>query len=83
MRMGTTKKATARITLRIVLEHVQAYGTKLVSLKTKMEKEFKAVREQISGAERRLTRQIDGIDECPDDLEINAIPALKKAVVAR
>ncbi len=81
--MASTKKSTARITLRTVLEHVQAQGAKLVSLEKEMKKEFKIVNEKIEGAERRLTRQIDGIDERLDDVEVTEIPKLKKAVAAR
>ncbi len=81
--MAIKKKALAKITLRTVLEHVQAQGGALMSLQSEMKKEFNAVHEKIDGVERRLTRQIDGIDQRLDDLEANVIPALKKAVATR
>lgn len=81
--MTMKKKASARIALRTVLEHVQAQGGALMSFRSEMKKEFDAVHEKIDGVERHLTRQIDGLDKRLDDIEIVQIPKLKKTVGAR
>jgi hypothetical protein len=74
--MATRKKAPARITLRTVLEHMQTQHQEVLG-------EFANVRREMTGMERRLTRQIDRIDERLDDIEVVQIPMLKKAVGAR
>lgn len=92
--MTTTKKNTGRITLRTVLEHVQALHGEMMMKFAGVDKRFEAVdlrfesfenrlNDKIDGVERRLTRQIDGLDKRLDDIGIVQIPKLKKTVGAR
>ena len=92
--MATTKKSTAKITLRTVLQHVQALHSEMlikfaavdkrfVSLEKKMDDGFSGVNGRIDRLERRLSTQIDNIDKRLDDVEIKELPKLKKAVAAR
>lgn len=74
--MAKMKKSAARITLRTVLEHVQA-------LDMRMDKRFDAVDARIDRVEGNLTRQIDGLDKRLDDIEVNVIPSLRRAITAR
>jgi chaperonin cofactor prefoldin len=95
--MATTKKSTARITLKTVIEHMdrkfQLVDARFEAIDKRFEAidrrfdgvdaRFESLEMKIDGVERRLTRQIDGLDKRLDDIEINVIPALKKAVGAR
>lgn len=85
--MAITKKSTARITLRTVIDHMDR-KFELVDMRfDAVDKRFESLEnrlnDKIDGVERRLTRQIDGLDKRLDDLEITEIPKLKKAVGAR
>lgn len=92
--MATNKKSTARITLRTVLEHVQALHGEMMTRFAEVDRRFMRVdqrfdllerrlSERIDRVERNVTLQIDNIDKRLDNIEVVQIPLLKKAVRTR
>ena len=81
MKKKTT--TTGRVTLRIVLDHVQGLGQRMQLMEKRLMGEIKSVRRDLEGLERRFLRQISSLDERLDDIEIKKIPALEKAVGIR
>ncbi len=86
----STRKPSARITLRIVLQHVQAMRQEVTSRFDKVEGRLNTMGNDIKRLEWRMDRnhsllvyQIDNIDKRLDDIEVVQIPKLKKALRMR
>ncbi len=76
------------ITPAILLQHMQGMEQRLrtdfsVAIKESEQRLRNDFSEKIESSEQRIIRQIDGIDERLDDIEVVQIPMLKKVVGIR